>query len=360
MRTSGVAVMLNVSVISLYTEHYKTDFRLEATFVPIITEPEGYTVYDRFFSIFTRSISMWSQQQRLAASTLFGLSFTYGIAGITARELQQDLSTWQQVALQNWGGLLLACAMLWLTQRRILPLQVSIRGRMELMGRGVIGRTLGSVLYIQACLYAPLGNVGWLSALPSSVLFAWLVWGEQSTRREVFYLILSLFGVGLILVPSGRDLGSFGYGELCALGATLAVGLAALLGRDSVKEADTWSATVWVLLTTAVAATVMACVFDGGLALPSSAKLPALLVVVTIVFASSAGGLFGYAHLSASIASAILSLEAVWAIAIGYLLYGEVPTALALLGGVMIVWSAYAIRLPKAQTKLVEYCEDRS
>jgi drug/metabolite transporter (DMT)-like permease len=302
---------------------------------------------------------MWSRQQRLAAGALFGLSFTYGLAGFTARELQQELGTWQQVAIQNWGGLALAWGMLWLTQRRLLPSPISVQGRVELMGRAVIGRLLGSVLYIQACIYAPLGNVGWLSALPTSVVFAWLVWGERSSRREVAYLALGLLGVGLILAPSGLDFSSLGYGELCALGATLAGGLAALLGRESVKQAGTWSATVWVMLTTAVASSVMACLIDGGLALPSIGKAPALLLVVAIVFASSAGGLFGYTHLSTSVASAILSLEAVWAITIGYLLYDEVPTAIAILGGGMIVWSAYAIKLPTAQADTAP-CENCS
>jgi drug/metabolite transporter (DMT)-like permease len=310
-----------------------------------------------FSGSFTRRVSMWSQQQRLAASALLGLSFTYGIAGIVARELQKELGTWQQVALQNWGGFLLAWVMLWVTQGRFTPSSVGFRGGMELMGRAVLGRVLGSVLYIQACLHAPLGNVGWLSALPTSVLFAWLVWGEQTSKREVYYLLLGLVGVGLVVAPSGSTISSLGYGELCALGATLLGGLAALLGRDSVKETDTWSATVWVTFTTATTATLMACVIDGGLALPSVGNLPALATVIAIVFASSAGGLFGYAHLSTSVASAILSLEAVWAIGIGYLIYGEVPTALAALGGGMIVWSAYAIKLPYSINTPLEECE---
>ena len=56
-------------------------------------------------------------------------------------------------------------------------------------------------------------------------------------------------------------------------------------------------------------------------------------------------------------ASAILSLEAVWAIGIGYLIYGEVPTALAALGGGMIVWSAYAIKLPYSINTPLEECK---
>ena len=301
---------------------------------------------------------MWLQQQRLATGTMFVLSFTYGIAGFAARELQEDLGTWQQVALQNWGACLLAWMMLWFRKGQFLPSRISLRGRLELVGRAVVGRLIGSVLYIQACIYAPLGTVGWLSALPTSVLFAWLVWGQRASRRELGYLGLGFVGVGLVVAPSAHCFSTLGYGELCAVGAVCAFGLSALLGRDAVKDADIWSATIWLTLITAITATITSFAVEGGLALPSIATLPVLVGVVAIVILSSAGGLFGFAHLSAGVASAILSLEAVWAIGIGYLLYGEIPTGTAVLGGGAILWSAYAIKVPARVRVLSRRCKD--
>jgi drug/metabolite transporter (DMT)-like permease len=303
---------------------------------------------------------MWLQQQRLATGTMLALSFTYGIAGSIARELQEDLGTWQQVALQNWGACFLAGLLLWLTQGRLLPAPISVQGRLELVGRAVVGRLIGSFLFIQACMHAPLGTVGWLSALPTSVLFAWLVWGERTSRRELGYLALGFGGVGLVVAPSEQCLSSFGYGELCAVGSVFAFGLSALLGRDAAKEVDIWSATIWLTLITAVTATIVSFALEGGLALPSLAKLPVLLLVVGIVILSSAGSLFGFTHLSAGVASAILSLEAVWAIGIGYLLYGEIPTAFAVLGGGVIVWSAYAIKVSTQAQAMHQQSKDGS
>jgi drug/metabolite transporter (DMT)-like permease len=282
-----------------------------------------------------------SRQRRIAAGILVIISATYGISGVTTRELQRDLGVWQQVALLNWGVLAAACLIFWVTQRTITPTIMSSRVRIELMGRAVVGRVFGSMLYIEACSYAPLGNVGWLSALPTSVMFAWILYGERMSRREVGSIILGFFGAVLVIGPASNDLMSFGYGELCALGSTFAGGLALILGRDSVKQTDTWSATIWVALTTAITATSLAFIIDGGLVFPSLSRLPILSVAIAIFLLSNAGSLFAYAHLSASTASAILSLGAVWTLATGYALYGEIPTALAVAGGVMIMWSAY-------------------
>jgi drug/metabolite transporter (DMT)-like permease len=292
---------------------------------------------------------MWCREQKLAVGAMFALSLSYGVAGFTARELQQEMGTWQQLALQSWFGCAAAWVMLWITQRRFLPAPISAQGRRELIACAVIGRVLGSVTFIQACQYAPLGNVGWLSALPTSVLFAWLVWGERVSSREVVLLGVGVVGVGLIVGPSFGSLGSLGFGELCALVSTIVVGFASRLGRNSVKEADAWSATVLLLLVTAIASTLVALCLDGTLVFPSLGRLPVFALVVLMVVGGSTGSLYGYAHLPASLATAILTLEAVWAMVLGYFVYSEVPSTMGILGGALIAWSAYAMKLGHAE-----------
>lgn len=292
---------------------------------------------------------MWSREQKLAVGAMFALSISYGVAGFTARELQKEMGTWQQLALQSWFGCAAAWVMLWVTQRRFLPAPMSARGRSELVARAVIGRVLGSVTFIQACQYAPLGNVGWISALPTGVLFAWLVWGERVSPREVSLLGVGVAGVALIVGPSFGSVSGFGFGELCALVSAIVVGFASRLGRDSVKEADAWSATVLLLLVTAITSTLVALCIEGMLVFPSLARLPVFALVVLMVVGGSTGSLYGYAHLPASLATAILTLEAVWAMLVGFFVYSEVPTTLGIFGGALIAWAAYAMKLGHRQ-----------
>jgi drug/metabolite transporter (DMT)-like permease len=204
-------------------------------------------------------------------------------------------------------------------------------------------------MFIQACLYAPLANVGWITALPMSVVFAWLVWGERVSMREVSLLGVGVLGVALVVSPSFDSFARFGFGEVCALSSATVVGFAARLGRTSVKEADAWSAAVWMLGVTAITATLVAIVLEGGLVLPSIARGPVFALVVGMVAAGSWGSLYGYAHLPTSIATGILTLEAVWAMLVGYLLYSEVPTPVGIIGGALIAWSAYAIKAQQSR-----------
>lgn len=300
---------------------------------------------------------MWSREEKLAVGAMFALSLSYGFAGFTARELQEEMGTWQQLALQSWFACAAAWVMVWVTQGRLSPAPISARGRRELVARAVVGRVIGSVTFIQACVYAPLGNVGWLSALPTSVLFAWLVLGERVSTRELALLGLGVTGVALIVGPSFGSVESLGFGELCALLSAIVVGFASTLGRQAVREADAWSATVWMLLATSITSTVVALLVDGGLVFPSLAKLPIFALVVLMVVVGSSGSLYGYTHLSASLATAILTLEAVWAMMVGYLLYGEVPSSVAVLGGALIACSACAMKAQKpAAPPAVKVC----
>lgn len=283
------------------------------------------------------------RDKELAVWSILAQSVCFGVAGMVARELQRELQPLQLIALQNGCGFIVVMGIVWLTQGRLLPKGMSRENRVELLGRALVGRLLGSLLFVEACAVAPLGNVGFLSALPTNVPFAWLLKGEQSTLRQLQLLALSVVGIGFVASPSMQGNG-VGVGEVCAVGSALAIGLGMVLGRDAVKETDTWSVTAWVHLVTALGAGVGALLFEGGLVLPSAGLFPMVLLAIAVSVTSSAAGAFGYAHLSASLVTAILSLEVVWAMALGYWMYGEFPTLIAVIGGAIIVWSAYRMQ----------------
>ena len=227
-----------------------------------------------------------------------------------------------------------------------LPGQQRTRGltRQELkslFGRALIGRVICSYLFIQACLFAPLGNVGWISALPTSALFGWWLFGQHVSRRDWLLLATGMIGVGMIVAPDLRIESVSGRGELYALLSTCATGFAALIGRTVVRERGAIFATRWVILFTALLATIAATIVEGGLKLPPIASLPMLLLVSVMVALGASCSLYGYTHLRASTATAILSLEAVWAVVIGIIFYQEHPTPPSLIGGVTIVAVAY-------------------
>lgn len=285
---------------------------------------------------------MSKSNEKKAVLAMLILSVSYGISGFTARELQQHFGIWQQVAVQSWLGLFLS--VLW--QRfwaggaaRLVVENSAVWG---LVGRAIIGRIVGSFFFIQACTYAPLGNVAWISALPTSALFGWLFFGQYISLREWSLLAVGVIGVGMIVgSASGHEM--LGLGELYALLSALALGLASLLGRRAVQKQGAIVATSWVLFFSGSFATMAAYVFEGGLALPPLSLMPMLSLVTIMAVLGSACSLYGFTYLRASTATGLLSLEAIWGVALGMSIYGEVPTRQSLFGGALIVLAAYLV-----------------
>lgn len=288
------------------------------------------------------------------------LSIIYGIAGHTARSLQVYFGTWQQLATQSWlAFVILKCAQITLHQgapgRRL--------GRQELLslfGRAAIGRIVSSYFFIQACLSAPLGNVGWISAFPTSAFFAWWLFGQCISGRDWLLLTIGMAGVGIIVSADINIHDVPGEGEFYAVISTLATGLSALFGRTVTRERGVVLATSWVILFTAVIASIAAVLLEGGLILPPAEALPMLTLVSIMAALGSACSLYGFSYLKASTATALLSLGAVWAVVLGMIIYGEQPSLNSLVGGCVIVIAACMLTpagKPRANTlKAVATC----
>jgi drug/metabolite transporter (DMT)-like permease len=280
------------------------------------------------------------------------LSVSYGISGFTARELQQHFGIWQQIAIQSWSGLLLSLVIQKLFPSNLDRNPMAGSALMGLIGRALIGRIVGSFFFIQACLYAPLGNVGWISALPTSAIFGWLFFGQSISIREWCLLALGMSGVAMIVGPSiGQEI--IGIGEIYALLSVFALGLASLLGRQAVREQGAIIATSWVIFFTALCSTAAAFLIEGGIKMPPLQALPVLLLVSVMVVLGSACSLYGFTYLRASTATALLSLEAIWGVALGMSYYGEIPTTYSLVGGSLIVIVAYLTTPKQAPQQLV-------
>lgn len=305
-----------------------------------------------------KSLNLAENTRLRAILAMLLVSICYGCAGLTSRTLQEDLKIWQQLALTNGSACLLIFVIGKYTLPGSFPKALSREQSISIFGRAIFGRLVSSYLFIQACLNAPLSNVGWLSVLPFSVLLAWLFFSEQVSSREVKLIVVSLLGASLITTPKLALDSALGMGELFAISSCLFSSLGYLLGRRTLKDLDIRLATFWISFVTACIAACLAIIFEGGFALPSSDKYLVLLLTVLMVVLGMSGALYGYIHLPASVATGILSLETVWSGISGFLIYAEIPSSLEILGGFLIVLSAYYISSVKK--KQVECTEMKS
>lgn len=280
--------------------------------------------------------------QNKAIGTMLAVSISYGLAGVTAREMQGELATWQQIGLQNFLGAFLLVAMNWVTGTRALPKRITRRNIPQLATKSLVGRLLGSFLFIKACQLAPIGNVALISAIPLTVLFARLS-GEAVSRMQSTLLVVGLLGFGIIVSPDFSTSFTPGMGEVYAFLSVLASSVGTVAGRDLADESDLVSVTFWNLFTAGMTALIIALLTEEGFSLPTARGALLLGLVVGMVVLNAAGSQFGFQHLSSSLATSITSLEALWALVIGYVVYAEQPSLRVIIGGSIILVSVVAM-----------------
>ena len=164
----------------------------------------------------------------------------------------------------------------------------------------------------------------------------WLFLGGKVTGKALLAIGVTLSGSVLI---AWSDFGSGGlYGDLLALAAAMAVAVYTLLGRV-VRERVSTTAYTWVVYVTCAVSLLLFCAFRGepltgwGLSAPVVGFLLALFSTVL------GHSVFSWClkYFSPSFVSASKLCEPVVAAILAAFLFAELPTALQLLGAVLII-----------------------
>lgn len=199
-------------------------------------------------------------------------------------------------------------------------------------------RTLGemgaTICFLTALFHMPLANVtAILQSLPLFItLVGALLFGEQVGWRRWGAIIIGLFGVLLIVRPGGQGFDRF------SLLALAAVGFVVL--RDlSTRRLSPGTPSLSVALVGAVAITLM-----GGLVSATSDWVPLEVYHYKAIAAASLFIIFGYT-LSVmvmrigeiAVVTPFRYTAMVWAILLGYLVFGDIPGLLTLIGSAIVV-----------------------
>jgi len=215
-----------------------------------------------------------------------------------------------------------------------VPLKKAMTGAMALR---TMGEGLGTVLFLYALFHMPFANVSAvLQALPLAVtLGAALFLRERVGIRRLSAIVVGFLGVLLIIRPGMEG---FNIYALAVLGTVLFATIRDLATRR--LPADVPSI-VFSLLTTVAVSTMGAVMMFGG----DGWRPMSLSAVMTL--AGSATFLFmGYQCIILAMRIGEIATVApfrytglLWAILLGIVFFGEIPDALTLLGGSIIVAS---------------------
>ena len=251
--------------------------------------------------------------------------------------------------------------MLWLAWRRELSTGLKTTNPLGHLWRGLVGTT-SMGLGFAGLGYLPLPEVtaiGYAAPL-LTVVFAAMFLGEDVRLFRISCVALGMVGVLIVLLPR-LSIGPGSASVHEAFGATLVLGSAvfAALAQVFVRKLVNTEGTAAIVFYFSLTATTLSLV-----TLPFGWVWPTPLEASLLVLAGLLGGV-GQILLTSSYREADASLVApfdyasmIFALAIGYFIFAEVPTwtmlggaALIVTAGILIIWREHKLGIERAKQR---------
>ncbi|QYK41786.1 MAG: DMT family transporter [Paracoccaceae bacterium] len=228
--------------------------------------------------------------------------------------------------------------------------------------RGLVG-TMAMGLGFAGLAFLPLPEVTALGyAAPLlTVVFAAMFLGEDVRTFRISMVILGMIGVLIVLAPrltliSGETVrATEAFGALLVLGGAVFAALAQVFIRKLVQTEATSAIVFWFSLTASGLALVT---LPFGWVWPTPAEAA---ILVTCGLMGGVGQIMltsAYRYADASVVAPFDYASMIFALAIGYWAFGEVPTrtmlggaALVILAGVLIIWRERRLGLERARQR---------
>ncbi len=272
------------------------------------------------------------------------LAFVFATMGVFARYLGTEFALFEQtylrIGLAFLFGIILFARDLRVERLGTLPRKDAL----VLIGRAV-ALYLGVVLFTEAVLHAKYGNASFIATIPLLPLFGYVFLKEKLGLRTLAYIGVGFAGMALIAVQDLRDL-QFGYGELMALLSAFAFDISYVARRFHSDHLNNKESTVFMFFFGALFLFITSLAL--GEPLPNISEFsPILLFTLAGASLFNVANLYltnyGFERVKVGIAGNILTLEVVFALLYGILLFHEMPLLRELVGGALIVFSVYQI-----------------
>ncbi|PKP70182.1 MAG: EamA family transporter [Alphaproteobacteria bacterium HGW-Alphaproteobacteria-4] len=250
--------------------------------------------------------------------------------------------------------------LVWLALRRELAVGWRVASPIGHVWRGVLGSTAMGLGFAGLGLL-PLPEVtaiGYASPL-LTVIFAAMFLGEQVRAFRMAAVAMGMVGVLIVLSPRLGGVGEAtdreALGAVVVLMGALCSSLAQVFVRKLVATERTSAIVLWFSVTASVLSLIT---IPFGWVVPD-ARTAALLVLAGIL--GGFGQIFltsSYRYGDAGLIAPFEYASMIFALAIGYFVFGEVPTvvmlggaALVILAGVLIIWRERQLGLERARQR---------
>lgn len=267
------------------------------------------------------------------------LTFLFASVGIFSRIMQSSFALFQQTYLRMFLGLLLGFLFFFNDIHWSKISKIPLKDWIIMIARALTYYVGGVILFTLAVFNTTLGNVSLLQALPFVAIFGVIFFKEKLSRWKVLFILLSLLGVTFISVNSVNEIFIWGKGQTFSLISGIFFSLSFISRKWQSDYLNNKEITQIVLFIAVIFLLIGSFIFREGLPthgwnwLVGGALFISALYNVIMLFLIN----YSFQNVKPLLANNLLTLEAFFAIILGFLLYKEMPHMKDILGGVMVI-----------------------
>lgn len=283
-------------------------------------------------------------QNTKAILALVLLAWVFATMAIFPRYLESNFLLVQQTYLRIAGAFFLSFLFLLRYTHKAKLETVPLKDFFVISLRA-ISLYLGVLLFTEAVLHTKLANASFIAALPLLPIFGYIFFKESLRIKTVLCILVGFIGVFLIATGDSLDF-SFGYGELMALLSLLAFDLSYVARRwhtDTLNNLESAClmfgvGTIFLLITS----------FFFGEGLPTASQftwftVSILLLAAIFNIANLYLTNYGFKNVKVAVAGNIITLETIFALIYGLVLFNEIPVLREIVGSLLVLLSIYQV-----------------
>ena len=176
------------------------------------------------------------------------------------------------------------------------------------------------------------------------IIFSHFILKEKITKRTILALVIAFIGVIFVVSPTNFFLKESLVGSLAGLGAGIGMGLVYTLSK-TFKKYDKVSLTFWQNL---IAIPFVSPLIFIDLPKFSNYDVGLILLLGSVFTAVPFILIFkGFGKIDAQKGSIVIMLDIVFAVFFAWIIFKEIPTLLAIIGGILIMVGTYIVTTQK-------------
>jgi drug/metabolite transporter (DMT)-like permease len=212
--------------------------------------------------------------------------------------------------------------------------------------RSFIGSVLAVSLYTVAAREAKIGIVAFMQVVPCTALLGILLFHERVSKARAATILLAFLGASLVVVENFHDLANVNMGAVWSLVSGALFALQLVTRKWHSKALNNQELTVAIIVSGFVMNYLLSLILYHRFFVSTENWSPQFVLVLLLAGCCGVANIFlinyGFEHVSAVIASNVLSLEAVFGALFGFLIYDEVLGMRVIIGGLIILGSVIA------------------